>query len=37
MMGAEKPAMGFPAGAEMDELEVVSPTSSTVPPPWKMR
>jgi hypothetical protein len=29
--------MGFPAGAEMDELEVALAASSTVPPPWKMR
>jgi hypothetical protein len=29
--------MGFSAGVEMDELEVASPASSTVSPPWKMR
>ncbi|CAL4923045.1 unnamed protein product [Urochloa decumbens] len=33
MMGAEKPALGFPAGAEMDELELAPPAGSPAPPP----
>jgi Ca2+:H+ antiporter len=37
MMGAEKPALGFPAAAEMDELELASPAGSPAPPPRKMR
>lgn len=37
MMGAEKPALGFPAHGEMmDELELAPPAGSPAPPPRKM-